>query len=52
MPCVAKTQGGQEGEGRMLKPQPFLGFPRKRQGRARWTVWEDLVPITSVGSGL
>lgn len=36
----------------MLKPQPFLGFPRKRQGRARWTVWEGLVPITSVGSGL
>lgn len=35
MPCMAKTQGGQERVGRRLKPQPLLGFPRKRQGRAR-----------------
>ena len=33
-PCMAKTQGGQEQEGRRLKPQPLLEFPRKRQGRA------------------
>ena len=29
-----KTQGGQEGEGRMLRPQPLLGFPWERQDRA------------------
>lgn len=29
-----KTQGAQEGQGRMLRPQPLLGFPWERQDRA------------------